>query len=243
MTARIDHRGVSATAATAPDLKSWNEDLNRTHAMHAWRERSGWIVRAIEDRRRRLVVEAVLRGAPRRVVDVGCEDGWIAGGYVHDVEHLFLADIDAHVLEACPLAGRADVTTVVTDATKPVELDRALGADRADVVVLSALLEHLPEPERALSGLASVLAPGGRFVVYVPADRPILLAKRVLKATRLGGLIKGLSLEPAPGHLHVFSRQSLMRLLAPHGEIESIAFDPVCLGYLAVVRVPGDGAR
>ncbi len=243
MTTRVDDPGVSARVATTPDLKAWNEGLNRTHAMNDWRARSGRIVRAIEDRRRRLVVDAVLRSAPRIVVDVGCEDGWIAEAYVHDVEHLFLADIDRNVLDACPLGSRADVTTVVTDATQPTALAAALGERGADVVVLSALLEHLPDPTAALDGLTSVLAPGGRFVVYVPADRPILFAKRVLKATRLGRLIKGLSLEPAPGHLHVFSRESFTRLLAPYGEIESITFDPLCLGYLGIVRRDPGGVR
>jgi hypothetical protein len=74
------------------------------------------------------------------------------------------------------------------------------------------------------------------FVVYVPADGPILLAKRVLKSTRLGGWIRGLSLEPAPGHLQQFHRASLVRLLAPHGDLLEVTFDPVALGYVAVLR-------
>lgn len=246
MTAWADHSGVSASATSTPErataepdsaeLRAWNEALNRTHAMNAWRARSGRVVRTIEARRRRLVSEAVLRSAPRRVVDVGCEDGWIAEGYVEHVEHLFLADIDRHVLAACPLSEQDNVSTVVTDATQPTELAAALGDGGADVIVLSALLEHLPEPELALAGLAPLLGDGGRFVIYVPADGPILFVKRVLRATRLGHLIKGLSLDPAPGHLHVFDRRAFSRLIAPYGEIESLTFDPLCLGYLAVVR-------
>ncbi len=251
MTPHTDHSAVNVTAAPAPELaapdlvtgsRAWNEALNRTHAMGAWREGAGTLVRAIEDRRKRLVCDAVLRHAPRLVVDVGCEDGWVADGYASQVERLLLVDIDQHVLEACPLADRHNVETVVSDVTAPEALDRALGRVRADVIVLSALLEHLPRPEDALHALTPMLAPGGRFVVYVPADRPILLLKRLLKATRIGALVKGLSLEPAPGHLHVFDRRAFARLLATHGEVESLRFDPVCLGYLAVLRPHVSGA-
>ncbi|MDJ0975567.1 MAG: methyltransferase domain-containing protein [Planctomycetota bacterium] len=226
-----------------PDLTAWNETLNRTHAMGAWRARAGRVVRAIEDRRKRLVVDAVQRLRPAVVVDVGCEDGWIADGYASSVERLVLVDIDRHVLDACPLASRDNVSTVVSDVTAPDALATALGDRGADLIVLSALLEHLPQPDHALRALAPLLARDGRFLIYVPADRPILFLKRVLKATRIGSLVKGLSLEPAPGHLHVFDRRALARLLAPHGEIESLSFDPVCLGYLAVLRPHVSGAR
>ena len=47
------------------------------------------------------------------------------------------------------------------------------------------------------SALRHVLRPRGRFVVYLPADGPILLAKAVLRTSRLGGLVRGLSLDPA----------------------------------------------
>ncbi len=106
----------------------------------------------------------------------------------------------------------------------------------ADVIVLSALLEHLPEPEKALAALSPLLAQGGRFVIYLPADGPILLAKAILKRTRLGGLIRGLPLEPAPGHLQCFDRRAIAALLEPHGHVEELTFDPLCLGYLAVLR-------
>ena len=243
---------TEATPAPAPaashgsaDLQAWNRELNKTHAMAAMRARAGRIVTAIEDRRRRLVVERVLRHGPQVVVDVGCEDGWIAEGYVNGVVaqdggRVVLADLDPDVLASTSLAGRAAVDTVVTDATAPDALAAHLGARGADVIVLSALLEHLPDPAAALRALAPLRAPGGRFVVYLPADGPILLAKRVLKTTRLGKLVRGLSLEPAPGHLHQFSRKDVARLLTVLTEqgdvVEEITFDPACLGYIAVVR-------
>ena len=240
-----------APPAAPADLQAWNRELNKTHAMAAMRARAGRVVNAIEARRRRLVVERVLRGRPQIVVDVGCEDGWIAEGYAPAVlarpgGRVVLADLDPDVLAATALAGRAGVATVVTDATAPRALHEHLGPRGADVLVLSALLEHLPEPRAALVALAPLLAPGGRFVIYLPADGPILLAKRVLKTTRLGRLIRGLPLEPAPGHLHTFARKDVARLLGvltrDGAVVEELTFDPACLGYVAVVRAPASPA-
>ena len=236
---------MTVTTRTSPprDLASWNRDLNRTHAMAAWRARSGWVVRWIEARRRRLVAEAVGRLAPRVVVDVGCEDGWIAEAYVDGVDDLTLLDLDAGPLEASVLAGRAGVRIAEADATSQASLASVLERASVDVVVLSALLEHLPEPDEALGALRPFLVPGGHFVVYVPADRPILAAKQMLKLTGTGGLVRGLSLDEAPGHLQVFTRARLRRLLAPWGTVERLTFDPAVLGYLAVVRVPSARGR
>jgi SAM-dependent methyltransferase len=229
----------------APDLAELNRRWNATHAMADLRARGGRIVRAIEERRRRGVAQRVLRHRPEVVVDVGCEDGWIAEAYVgpptSSVRRLVLADLDVARLARAPVAADPRVEVVEADATRPAALIAAVGEGRADVVVLSALLEHLPEPGAALRALAPLLAPpgrggGGRFVVYLPADAPILAAKRILEVTRTGGVVRGLSLEPAPGHLHRFDRAAVRRLLAPHGILEEVAFDPAVLGYHAVLR-------
>lgn len=227
---------LPSPAALGADRAQRNHDLNRTHAMAGLRERGGRVVRWIEERRRRLVAQRVLALRPRTVVDVGCEDGWIAEAYAAGAGRVVLADLDGAVLARSRLASQPHVALLVADALHPEALACHLGGAGADVIVLSALLEHLPEPRLALRRLAPLLAPGGVFVVYVPADRPILALKRLLKATRLGGLVRGLSLEPAPGHVQVFGRTSLRRLLAAEGRLLVLTFDPVALGYVAVLR-------
>jgi SAM-dependent methyltransferase len=223
--------------APPADLAAWNRRLNETHAMAAMRARAGLLVRAIEGRRRRLVARRVRAGPHARVVDVGCEDGWVAAGYAEGVERLTLVDLDPQVLARSPLRGRPGVSLLVADATDPAALRAGLGGDAPDVVVLSALLEHLPAPRRALAAVLGLLGARGRVVIYVPADRPILFAKGLLKRTGLWRLVRGLSLEPAPGHLHRFDRRRLARLLAPFGRILELTFDPLTVGYVAVLAV------
>jgi SAM-dependent methyltransferase len=221
---------LPATESPAPERVA---ALNRTHSMAGLRARGGALVRAIEDRRRRLVARRVLRARPATVVDVGCEDGWIASAFAAAVGATVLVDADPAVLAAASARGLPRTRTVCADATAP----GAVPAGSADVVVLSAILEHLADPAAALRAWRPALAPGGRFVVYVPADGPILVAKRVLRTTGLSVLARGVSLEPAPGHVVVFRRETLAALLAPFGSVLEVTFDPFCLGYVAVVRV------
>jgi SAM-dependent methyltransferase len=241
MTAAADPRRVSAPSS----LAAWNRALNREHAMAHLRARGGRIVRAIEHRRRRLVAARVLAGPHARALDAGCEDGWMTAAWAGACASVVLLDVDPAPLAAAARAladsTSAAVRTVVADVADAAEVEAALAGASFDVVVLSALLEHLPDPDRALAALVPALAPGGRLVVFVPADGPILAAKRILRTTRLGALVKGLPLEPAPGHLQRFDRGSLAALLGRHGRVAQITFDPAVLGYLGVVRRPRAG--
>ncbi len=244
MTPLTHARSMRLAAAASPpaDLETWNRALNREHAMKDLRARGGPLVRAVEARRRAVIARRVRRLAPRVAIDAGTEDGWVAEAWAGGVEHLVLVDIDPDVLATSRLLERPGVEALAADATDAGALARGLRGRRADVVVASALLEHLPEPRRALAALGACLGPGGRLVVYVPADGPILALKRILRPLRpvlgalgLWGPIRGLPLDPAPGHLHVFSRRSLRALLQGAGRIHAIDFDPLALGYVAVL--------
>lgn len=222
------------TLRPAPVTRSVS--LHREHSMAGLRARAGALVRAVEARRREWVATAVRRARPARVLDVGCEDGWLAEAYLPAVREVVLVDRDPVLLASGRLAADPRVRTLVGDAEEPAALAAALGGWRPDLLVASALLEHLARPRAALGGLLDLLAPAGRALVYLPADRPILALKAVLKATRLGGCVRGLSLAPAPGHLHTFGRRAVAALLGGLGRVEEIAFDPLCLGYRALVR-------
>lgn len=81
-------------------------------------------------------------------------------------------------------------------------------ASSCDVVVLSAVLEHLIDPAASLQSIAATLAPGGMVYVEVPAaDRFHLID---------GEWLGELSLE----HINFFGRASLARLMGRCGLAE-----------------------
>lgn len=225
-----DDRAARAAAVVA---------MNATHAMAGMRARAGRVVAAVEARRRAWVASRVRRLRPRVVVDVGCEDGWIASAYADRAGTTVLVDLDPAMLARADARGLPRTRCVVGDALGPACLPDGC----ADVLVLSAVLEHVAAPERVLLAWRRVLVAGGHVVVMVPADGPILSIKRLLRATGLGRLLPGLSLDPAPGHVVTFRRATLARLLRRFGAVEELGFDPRVLGYVAVLRVGGDDAR
>jgi 2-polyprenyl-3-methyl-5-hydroxy-6-metoxy-1,4-benzoquinol methylase len=81
------------------------------------------------------------------------------------------------------------------------EPDRAdLQAERLDTVVCMNVLEHIEDDRRTLDDLASVLPPGGRLVLVVPA---------------MPGLYG--SLDRALGHFRRYDRAGLMALVSAAG--------------------------
>ncbi|HYL34754.1 MAG TPA: class I SAM-dependent methyltransferase [Bryobacteraceae bacterium] len=76
-----------------------------------------------------------------------------------------------------------------------------------DVVTMWDVIEHIPDPRRAIASIVSLLKPGGLIAINTP-DSTCLLA-RLLKTKW--------HLVVPPEHLNLFSRESLRLLLAKHG--------------------------
>jgi 2-polyprenyl-3-methyl-5-hydroxy-6-metoxy-1,4-benzoquinol methylase len=106
----------------------------------------------------------------RRLLDVGCgeghlvhtaiEEGWIARGI----------DFSAPAIAMCKAF---DVPCDLTDFLAP-ELDEA----QFDAIIMSELIEHVPEPGRYLARAEQLLAPGG--VLYLTTPNFNSLTRRLI---------------------------------------------------------------
>ncbi|HEV2150324.1 MAG TPA: class I SAM-dependent methyltransferase [Longimicrobiaceae bacterium] len=107
------------------------------------------------------IVEAVARAGGRRVLDVGCGEGWLARALA---EHGFAVtgiDGSAELVERARAAGGGDFRTLRYDE---VEADPArLGGPYDTVVCNFALLGETVAP--LLRALATALAPDGRLLI------------------------------------------------------------------------------
>lgn len=131
-----------------------------------------WTVRLKTDwlpflhRFRRREIEAVFDGCPDKTfatgLELGAGDGFQSRLLTRWVSRLVSTDYDQGVLSNPPDAA---ITYAVCDAE---EVGRVFAGRRFDLVYSSNLLEHLPDPGRALRAIHSVLADDGITIHVVP---------------------------------------------------------------------------
>ena len=86
-------------------------------------------------------------------------------------------------------------------------------ADAAQLIVCCEVLEHLTDPQAALSVVASLASPWA--IVSVPRE-PLWRALNLARLRYLG------SLGNSPGHLNHWSRREFIRLLEPGFEVVDV---------------------
>jgi SAM-dependent methyltransferase len=98
---------------------------------------------------------------PRRVLDAGCGEGWIASTIA--APELVCVDRSEAAVEAARARG-LDARVADVESLPFADGD-------FDAVMCNNVLYHVPDRDRALAELARVLRPGGRFVgIYGFAD-------------------------------------------------------------------------
>lgn len=141
---------------------------------------------------------AFLRSLPGgRILDAGCGLGWLLSALGDEWDRCGL-ELSAYAAEHARQFG--DVRTA------PVE-ECPFPDAHFDVVVCHHVIEHVPEPERAIAELRRVLRPGGRLVLGTP-DFDSGAARRFGADYRL---------LRDPTHISLFSNDSMHRFLRAHG--------------------------
>jgi SAM-dependent methyltransferase len=111
---------------------------------------------------RELAFEALAEGAPRRVLEVGCGQGWMAERIARELGADVVAlDQSEHMVELTRARG---IEALVGDVQELPFEDAVF-----DTVVALWMLYHVQDVDRALAELARVLEPGGRVVAVTNA--------------------------------------------------------------------------
>lgn len=118
----------------------------------------------LEDRNNSHTLMVELVGSNKKVLDVGCANGYLAkvlgerGCSVSGVEY------DAAAAEEA----RPHLEQLVVGDLETLDLTAELGTGRFDVVVFGDVLEHLRDPLPVLKQARDLLAPGGYVVISIP---------------------------------------------------------------------------
>lgn len=176
--------------------------------------------------------EDALRGDPVRLLDVACNDGWMAQNLTTDFKGETFPAIRYHGLDLNPgCIERAKARGVQRAKFKVGRAEDAYGTifpgDQTgpyDAVVAFELVEHVKDPDAVLAAMASVCKPGGSLFVSTP-----------LGACTGGDLPHWWVVEPA-GHVRAFTPRTFAELLNRHAHCDYINIHQASQGELMVAR-------
>lgn len=145
--------------------------------LDAWQANADAWERAVRDGRiesrklitDRAIVDAVLSHAPRRVIDVGCGEGWLAQRLAHEGVEVIGVDIVPALIEAARLQGGGSFQVM-----SYAEIAAGALRERADVVVCNFSLLGESSVAGLLAAVPALLEPGG--VLLVQTLHPLVAA-------------------------------------------------------------------
>jgi SAM-dependent methyltransferase len=153
-------------------------------------------------------IQEVVQARGRRVLDAGCGAGEL-GSALKQAGAAGVAGIELAAEAAERARGRLDVLVEGDLLKVPLPFER----EEFDYLVFADVLEHLPDPECALRRLLPFLRADGRVIVSVPNSRFYTVLLRLL-FDRWSYTDAGIRDRT---HLRVFTRRSLVRMLAAQG--------------------------
>lgn len=137
------------------------------------------------------------------IIDVGCGEGITLGKVVHLSPGKQVVGIDSEPenIEICTQHGLPVRYGTV--------FDLPFSDNSVDCALFFEVIEHLDEPERALSELFRVLKPGGRLILIFPNDRMFMTARL------LTGMVKEAFYDA--GHVRQWTPSDIRKALSACG--------------------------
>lgn len=188
------------------------ELFKELYNLNYWKENDEVIDFKNMGEKRRFLKDALDRLAtgstPPRLLDVGCGTGeFLQASRELGIEALGI-DVDASIERYAKEKYGFDVVTGMLD-------ENSFEADRFDIVVLSHVIEHLPDPNPLLAVIRKILKPGGVFLVATPNADSFLCDLHILRSALSHRAKKGYNLTSftPPFHLNAFNVRSLNAVL------------------------------
>lgn len=201
---------------THEEAEQINDTFAREHDINAYYESSGFLVRAIEQRRLNIIRSMMSSRPGERILEVGC-----GGGHVLQLfrdAKLTGVDVSGEML------AKAEKNLRGYDATllKGNIAELGLESDSFDGIVCTEVLEHVMDPEAILEQIQRLVRPGGRVVITFPNDNLINGLKGVIRKSGLTAIppFTRINWGGDHYHFHIWSVPEMRALLAKYFIVE-----------------------
>ncbi|MFH1539096.1 MAG: methyltransferase domain-containing protein [bacterium] len=160
----------------------------------------------LHSEKNRIIEEAIELLKPGSLIDIGCGSGKLLYAVSPFVKTLAVGlDISEKGFSSCC----GDIVAVCGDAER-----LPIGDNRFECVVCSDVLEHLPNPETALSEIGRILLPEGHLIATVPnmfcldsfEGKTHLIESTIKSANRLGKMLGLDEIFPAGWNTHIHKK-------------------------------------
>jgi 2-polyprenyl-3-methyl-5-hydroxy-6-metoxy-1,4-benzoquinol methylase len=174
-------------------------------------------------------------------MEVGPGSGVYLPGLCSRFEHVTALDIEAaHIDAVRPIAASFPNLNLIVD-----DLTQHQWSELFDLVLCSEVIEHVPEPEPFVAGLARALRPGGILVLSTPQPWSLMeLTCRIGLSKPVIGLVRAIYKEPVlpTGHISVMSRHKLRSLLDAN-RLETLHFETIGLYVPVMAEFTGEWGK
>jgi len=213
----------------------WNDQMVKKYNSEGTLfESKNPILRIIEIKR----VQAIIRFANIKpadvILDIGCGQGFLIST-IKQYKKITGLDISRVYLEQAQkrLKNKKNIELIFGDAHQLPFKDKSYNK-----IISSEVLEHLPDPQKALKEISRVLTDDGTLVISVPDERRIENIMKLIKFLKLNKFLHAArKQETYEWHLHKFDENMVRAICFNLFSIEKIKRIPPLIGYRFVVQL------
>lgn len=215
------------------ELAEWNDRMvKKYHSQGTLFESKNPILRWIEKKRVKTIIELAGVSNEDRIIDIGCGEGYLLSCLPRTKQVVGL-DISKLALNKARelLKEKNYIGLFFGDAQELPFTNNSF-----DKIICSELLEHVPNPKLVIKEMFRILIKSGRAVISVPDERQIHKIMRILKRAKLDKITYSPRKdENYEWHLHESNLEFVEKIIDGFFSISKIIKVPFILKYRFVI--------
>jgi len=222
------------------NLAKWNDQMVlKYHKNGTLFESKNPLLRFIEKRRLKKIIQVSHLNENDTVLDLGCGEGFLIS-FLPKLKRIVGIDISKIVLKRAKkiLKDKSNVQLIWGDAQKLNMADEIF-----DKIICSETLEHLPYPQKVMKEIHRLLKRNGLAIISVPDEKRIQFIMKMAKFFSLDKLLHTARKQKEyDWHLHQADKKFIFKNSKNLFKMKKIYRTPPLLGYRFIAVLKKDEA-